>query len=124
MILAVEVVDAQGDALPLSTGETLPAWTGDFSGTPGAYFAKILHDDWTGDYPSAAYWRDISLAEDTRLAAFETSVDEFAFARQGEGPYTVHVQLIYRRAYQELMEQKGWDDPDIVMEEMLIEVAP
>jgi hypothetical protein len=57
--------------------------------------------------------------EDTRIAAFETATSRYGFAL-GDGlsePVTVEVRLIFRRAFQSLMEIKGWDDPDIVMEE-------
>jgi len=32
------------------------------------------------------------------------------------------VRLLFRRAFIELMEQKGWDDPDIVMESETIQL--
>ncbi len=44
----------------------------------------------------------------------------YTFAAPDEGPVTVEARLMYRRALQELMEQKGWDEPDIVMEESQI----
>jgi hypothetical protein len=122
MILQVTVEDSQGNAIPLKTGAVLPEWTGDLSGNPGTYFAKLLQDEWYGEFPTAAYWRDITLVEDTRIAAFETAENQFVFEANGEGPYTINVQLLYRRAYQELMEMKGWDDADILMEEAIIEV--
>jgi len=124
MILLVTVIDAQDRFVPLITGPVLPDWIGDYEGRPGTYFAKILRDDWTGEFPTAAYWRDISLVEDTRIAAFETAENQFVFGTDTEGPYQVHVQLLYRRAYQQLMEWKGWEDPDILMEEALIDVNP
>jgi hypothetical protein len=74
--------------------------------------------------PTAAYWRNISLVEDTRLAAYATDVSEYTFAAPEEGMVTVDVRLVYRRAFQELMEQKGWDDPDLIMEEDAVEVLP
>ena len=124
MILLVSVEDAAGKALPLKSGAVLPEWIGDLSGNPGTYFAKLLQDEWYGELPTAAYWRNISLVEDTRIAAFKTAENQFIFQAEDEGPYKVHVQLLYRRAYQELMEQKGWTDPDILMEEAIIEVNP
>jgi hypothetical protein len=122
MILLVTVEDDQGQAIPPESGALLPAWIGDLAGQPGAYFAKLLKDEWYDEFPTAAYWRDISLVEDTRIGAFETVENRFVFPATGEGDYTVHVQLLYRRAYQELMEQKGWTDPDILMEEAIIEL--
>ena len=34
-----------------------------------------------------------------------------------EGKYKINVKLIFRRAFIDLMEQKGWDMPDIMMAE-------
>jgi hypothetical protein len=124
MILLVSVEDAQGSVKTLKSGPKLPEWIGDLSGNPGFYFAKILKDEYSGEYPTASYWRSISLVEDTRIAAFETAKNQFVFQAENEGPYKVHVQLLYRRAYQELMDQKGWIDPDILMEEAILEVNP
>jgi hypothetical protein len=124
MILLVTVGDSGGREIPLKSGPVLPGWIGDLEDLPGTYFAKILRDDWTGEAPTAAYWRDISLVEDTRIPAFQTASNQFVFRADGEVPYKVHVQLLYRRAYQQLMEWKGWDDPDILMEEAVIEVSP
>ena len=123
MILVVQATDTDGNLLPLRDGPVLPDWTGNYAGQSGQYYAKILEDEWTGESPTAAYWRDISLVEDTRLPAFATDVSQYAFAAPAEGSVTVEARLVFRRAFQELMEQKGWDDPDIVMEEETIVVG-
>jgi hypothetical protein len=124
MILLVTVEDSNGNILPIKSGAVLPAWIGDLEGKPGTYFAKILKDEYSGEYPTPAYWRNISLEEDTRIGAFETAENQFVFeAGEGES-HKIHVQLLYRRAYQQLMEQKGWTDPDILMEEAIIELNP
>lgn len=123
LILAVRATDADGNLLPLRDGPVLPDWTGDYAGQPGKYYAKIVKDEWTGESPTGAYWRDISLVEDTRLAAFATDVSRYTFVAPAEGSVTVEARLIFRRAFQQLMEWKGWDDPDIVMEEETIVVA-
>lgn len=124
MILVLEAVDAAGDRLALLSGPSLPAWTGNYAGQPGRYYAKILEDEWTGEVPTASYWRDIRLVEDTRLAAFATDVSQYAFAAPTDGPFTVEARLIFRRAFQQLMEWKGWDDPDILMEEATLTLPP
>jgi hypothetical protein len=123
MLLVVRAVDADGNPLPLQEGPLLPEWTGDYAGQAGRYYAKILEDEWTGKSPTGAYWRDIRLVEDTRLAALATDVSQYIFDAPAEGPTTVEVRLVFRRAFLELMEQKGWDDPDIVMEEETLVVA-
>jgi hypothetical protein len=116
LILVVQAIDANGNRLPLLAGPALPDWTGNYASQPGRYYAQIFEDKWTGETPTAAYWRDVRLVEDTRLAAFATDTSHYTFAAPAVGPVTVEVQLIYRRAYQALMEQKGWTDPDMVME--------
>jgi hypothetical protein len=116
LILIVEATDVNGKALPLQDGPALPAWTGNYAGQPGRYYAKILEDEWTGEVPTASYWRDIRLVEDTRLAAFATDVSQYTFSAPGSGSITIEARLVYRRAFQQLMEWKGWDDPDILME--------
>ncbi len=42
--------------------------------------------------------------------------------RPGEAAQ-VKVRLIFRRAFQALAEQKGWTDPDILMEEAMIQAG-
>jgi hypothetical protein len=123
MILAVRATGGDGNPLPLGDGPVLPDWTGDYAGQPGRTYAKILEDEWTGESPTGAYWRDIRLVEDTRLAAFATDVSQYAFVMPADGPVTVEARLVFRRAFQQLMEWKGWDDPDIVMEEDVVRVT-
>ena len=123
MILQVQATDAEGNLLPLRDGEMLPDWTGDYAGQPGRYYAKILEDEWTGESPTGAYWRDIRLVEDTRLAAFATDVSQYTFAAPADGTITVEACLVFRRAFQQLMEWKGWDDPDILMEEETVVIV-
>jgi hypothetical protein len=122
LILAVNVVDAGGKTIALAEGPVLPEWTGDYAGQPGRAFAKLLRDEWTGETPTAAYWRPVAIVEDNRLAAFATDVTDYAFDAPRGKALTVEVQLIYRRAYQQLMAWKGWTDPDIVMEEQTLRV--
>jgi hypothetical protein len=120
MILVVSASDAGGRTLPYATGPVLPGWAGNYAGQAGKAFAKILEDLWTGDVPTASYWRDIRLVEDTRLAAFETDVTRYGFDAPDQGEVTVQIRLWYRRAFQQLMEWKGWEDADILMEEATI----
>jgi hypothetical protein len=116
LILVVEATDAASNTLPLSDGPLLPTWTGNYAGQPGRAFALILEDEWTGESPTAAFWRPIRLVEDTRLAAMATDVSHYTFAAPANGPITVEARLIFRRAFQQLMTWKGWTDPDILME--------
>ncbi len=123
MILVVEAVDANGKPLTLTTGPVNPDYSGNYGGQPGKTFAKILRDDQTGEAPTAAQWRAVTIISDTRLAAMATDASQYRFAAP-DGAVTIKVHLIYRRAFQLLQQQKGWTDPDIVMEEETIPLAP
>ena len=123
LILVVEALDENGNVLSLTEGPVNPAYSGNFGGLPGKTFAKILKDEWTGETPTGAYWRPVNLVEDTRLAALATDVTRYSFAASTKGAATIKVRLLFRRAFQLLAEQKGWNDADIVMEEVTISVA-
>jgi hypothetical protein len=123
LILVVQATNAKGKVIAQRSGPALPAWTGSYAGQPGKTFAKVLRDQWTGEAPTGAYWRPVEVVEDNRLAPFVPDVSRYAFAAPVGQPLQVKVQLIYRRAYQQLAEWKGWDDPDIVMEETTLHVG-
>ena len=123
MMLVVEVLDASGKPIALSQGPVLPSWTGNYAGQPGKGFAKILRDDWTGETPTAAYWRPVTIVEDTRIAALATDTSNYVFDMAPGNAATVKVKLVFRRAFQQLAQQKGWTDPDLVMAEETIQVA-
>ena len=115
LILVVTAIDEDGQILPLTEGPVLPEWTGNYAGQPGEAYAKILRDEWSGEVPSAAYWRDVTLVADNRIAAYETAETDYVFEAPAEGEVTVTAQLLFRRSFQKLAELKGWDDPDITM---------
>jgi len=123
MLLVVNAFDADGNRLELVEGPALPAWAGDYAGNPGKAFAKVLRDEWTGEIPTAAYWRPVTIVEDTRLAAMATDVTQYTFILPDAKIAEVEVRLIFRRAFYELAKIKGWDDPDILMEEATIHVG-
>ncbi len=122
MILVVEVTDAQGVPVNLSQGPVNPAWSGNYSGTPGKTFAKVLRDDWTGETPTAAYWRPVTVVEDSRLAALATDSTQYTFDLPAGVAGQVNVKLFFRRTFQEIAQQKGFTDPDILMETATIPV--
>jgi hypothetical protein len=122
LILVVEALDENGNMLSLIEGPVNPAYSGEFGGLPGKTFAKILRDEWTGEIPTGAYWRPVSIVEDTRLAALATDVTHYSFAASTNGAATIRVRLLFRRAFQSLAQSKGWTDPDILMAEDVIEV--
>ena len=123
VMLVVEAQNGQQQLLPLVAGPLLPEWTGDFAGKPGHAYAKILQDEWTGEFPTGAIWRPVQIKEDTRLAAMSSDVSQYTFAAPDDGSATVKVQVLYRKAFQQLAEWKGWDDPVVVMEKIQIQVG-
>ncbi len=118
MILAVTATGGQGQALSLQGGPTVPDWGGAQAGQPGTAFAKVLRDVETGESPVVSYWKQALIVEDNRIPAMgsDTSVYTFAAPVAG-GPVTVTAELRFRRAFQAVMDARGWDTPDIVMEE-------
>ncbi len=122
MILVVEALDADGKPLALRQGPANPAYSGDLGGLPGKTFAKVLKDEWTGETPTGAFWRPVKIVEDTRLAAMTTDTTRYTFDAPAGKVATVKVRLVFRRAFYELMKQKGWNDPDILMEHETIQV--
>lgn len=122
VMLVVEAEDGNGRMLPLQSGSALPTWAGNYAGQPGRAYAKILEDEWTGESPTGAIWRPVKIVEDTRLAALTSDVSRYLFDAPDDGSATVKVRLLYRKAFQQLAQWKGWDDADIVMEEATLHV--
>jgi len=124
LILLVEAFNAKGNRLPYLQGEKIPDWggvgdpkNGYYAGLPGKAYAKILAELWTEISPSGAYWNPTRLVSDNRLAPYASDSSTYIFDHPEQGAVTVHVRLIYRRAYRSLADQKGWVIPDIVMAE-------
>jgi hypothetical protein len=129
LILLVEAKDAQGNMLAQVGGDTIPAWggmgdpaRGYYAGLPGKAFAKVLAELWTETSPSGAYWNPTRLVSDNRLAAFATDLSQYVFTAPSQGPISVRVRLLYRRAYRLLADQKGWQIPDTLMTEDAIQL--
>lgn len=130
LILLVRATDADGAPLAQREGPQVPEWggvgdpaQGDYAGLPGKAFAKVLEELWTGISPSAAYWNPTRVLSDNRIAAFATDISTYTFATPASGSVHVEVTLLFRRAFIELMDQKGWDVPDIVMERHTLDIA-
>jgi hypothetical protein len=123
MILVVEAKDAQGHPLALRGGPILPDWVGNYAGQPGQTYAKVLQDEWTGEAPTAAYWRPVKIIADTRIPAFGTDRSQYVFDLPvGSSGAIVEARLFFRRNFQKLMEQKGWADEDVLMEQGRVEI--
>lgn len=129
MILLVTATDGEGRELPLVGGSTVPDWggigdpeAGYYAGRPGKGYAKILQELWTGVQPTGAYWNPTRIVRDNRLAAFAQDTNRFEFTAPEVGNVTVEARLLYRRAFIELMDQKGWGVPDILMERQVLSI--
>jgi len=129
MILLVNAVDERGQALELLEGSTVPEWGGKgdpgngyYAGLPGKGYAKILEELWTEISPSGAYWNPTRLLSDNRIPALGADTNAYIFTAPESRQATVEVTLLFRRAFKELMDQKGWDVPDIVMESQVIRI--
>ena len=121
VILLVRGQDGTGQPLALLAGPVLPDWLGVgdpargyYAGLPGMAFAKVLRELWTGLAPIGAYWNPTTIETDTRIPALAQVSATFVFAAP-DGAVEVDVLLLFRRAFRLLADQKGWDDPDIVM---------
>jgi len=127
LILVIEARTEGGELLELIEGPAIPEWAGIgdpddgcYGGQPGKIYAKVLEEFWTEVSPSGNYWNPTRIVSDNRIAAYETDTTSFQFVDLNEGKLTFNVKLIYRRAFIELIEQKGWDVPDIMMAEEVI----
>jgi hypothetical protein len=126
MILYLNATDQEEIPLPLIAGPRLPGWCGIgdpalgyYAGLPGQVYARILQERWTEVYPSGAYWNPTRILSDNRLAPFASDTTRYVFEDPDPGQKVkVEVRLLFRRAFIELMDQKGWDVPDIPMEEV------
>ena len=58
----------------------------------------------------------MTIVADTRLAPFAADRSRYTFALPaGDGTASIQARLLYRRAPQKLMAQKGWTDADLLM---------
>jgi hypothetical protein len=124
MILVLMAGDAQGRALAQRGGPTVPGWGGAQAGRPGTIFAKVLRDVHTGEAPVVSYWRQTLIASDNRLPALSSDRSTYSFETpDAGGQVTITAELRFRRAPWAILEAKGWDRPDIVMEESRVTAA-
>ena len=87
------------------------------AGLSGTAFAKVLRSVVSGEYP-VFYWKQALILSDNRIPAFGTDTSVFSFVvPSAAGTATISVQLRFRRAFEDLLDVKGWDSPDIIMEE-------
>jgi hypothetical protein len=99
----------------------VPDWGGAQAGRPGKAYAKVLRDEETGESPVVSYWKPTTIVSDNRIPALGSDTSVYTFdASSASDPMTVIVQLRFRRLFQAVMDAKGWDTPDVVMEETQI----
>jgi hypothetical protein len=130
LILVVLAYGSDASGLSLKEGPVLPEWCGSgdpadgcYAGLPGKVYVKLLEEIRTGVSPTAAYWNPTRVVMDTRLGAFESDVGEFLFIAPDSGDVRIEAVLLYRRAYKKLMDLKGWNEPDIVMESAAVTIS-
>ncbi len=129
MILLVQAEGLDGTRLTQVDGPTVPAWggvgdpeQGYYAGLPGQGYAKILMELWTEVSPTGAYWNPTRVVSDNRIQAMESDTSSFVFTAPTYGSVSIEVGLFFRRAFIELMDQKGWNDPDILMEQAIVTI--
>ena len=129
LLLLVTVTYENEQPLPLLEGERIPEWggvgdpnLGYYSGLPGKGYAKILSELWTELEPTGSYWNPTQIVSDNRIPAYGTDFSTYIFSVPTEGKVNVEISLIFRRAFKELMDQKGWVAPDILMEQLILTI--
>ncbi len=124
MLLVVEAT-ADGAPLELSDGPVVPDYGGNLAGRPGRGYARVLGDaDGNRNVP---FWRATEVLEDTRIRGAERDEVTLRFAGpEGGGEVSVTARLVYRRAFQAMMEAKKWnlDDTEIGLAEASAELSP
>jgi hypothetical protein len=123
LILTVSAID--GSSLPLAQagGGTVPDWGGAQAGMPGKIFAKVLEDTLTRKYPVVSYWKQTFILSDNRIPALSSDTSVYQFTMPpGGGEITISAVLLFRRNLQSELDTRGWDSPDILMEEAQIEL--
>jgi hypothetical protein len=129
LILLVEATGPDGRTLTHLEGPQVPEWggigdpvQGNYAGLPGKAYARVLQELWTEQAPSAAYWNPTRVLSDNRLAAYSSDTSVYSFATPPTEPVQLHVRLFFRRAFRLLAQQKGWNDPDILMESVAFSI--
>jgi hypothetical protein len=123
MILTVAASGRQGQGLAQEKCPLVPDWGGAQAGLPGKAFAKVLRDVETGEAPVVSYWKQALIVSDNRIPAMASDVSSYAFLAPAAGNQaTVTVDLRFRRAFQGVMDARGWDSPDVMMEHVQLSV--
>ena len=117
LILTVQPLDDQGQPLAQLSGPRVPEWGGAQANQSGTTYAKVLRDAATGQFPVVSYWKQTLLVDDSRISALDSAVSEYVFAAPiGDNTITITSELRFRRLFQDVMDAKGWQAPDVIME--------
>lgn len=112
LILRMEARDWRNIPLTQTGGPMIPVWAApDLAGYAGEIFANVLKDKDTNLAPSFSYWNPVENAwqgADTRLPPQITVQSEYAFAAPYDQTAKITATLIYRRAFMNVVYQKGW----------------
>ena len=122
LILVVEALDGDSGA-PLTqlSGPQVPSWGGEQAGLPGQAYAKVLQEIASGDFPVVSYWNPTRILGDNRIPALGSANSQYTFgAPQFGEAYTITARLALRRTFQAEMDRRGWNEPDIPMEEVTV----
>lgn len=124
LILLIEAKDRKDTLLAQVEGPMIPVWGGvgdhaeDYGGRPGVIYANLLKDKDTNISPTAAYWNPTIPAwpgSDTRLMPGEATLSKYSFVAPSNGSVTVTARLIYRYAFIDIIRQKEWNRPDVLV---------
>ncbi|MDQ2691810.1 MAG: hypothetical protein M3Y68_07260, partial [Chloroflexota bacterium] len=126
LILVVEARDWRGTSLTQSDGPRVPVWAApDYGGYAGQIFANILKDKDTNLAPAFAYWNPVEAAwqgADTRLPPLTPVQSVYSFAAPYDRTATITARLIYRRAFFNVAQEKGWSLSDLDVEVSTVKV--
>ncbi len=114
-ILLVQATDSSGAQLTFEpdSSSVVPDYAGvgdptmgNYAGLPGKGFAKIFA---RGDERRVFFTEALSIASDNRIPSGATDWSSYGFQiPEGFVPVRVEAKLIYRRAFRDLAETKGW----------------
>jgi hypothetical protein len=129
LILLVEARDWRNNPLVQTDGPKVPAWAApDYGGYAGQIFANILKDKDTNLAPSLSYWNPVENAwegSDTRLLPWVPAQSDYAFAAPYDRTARITATLIYRKAFMNVVHQKGWSlgDLDVKVTDSILECS-
>jgi hypothetical protein len=122
MILTVSAIDESGQPLAQLSGPTVPVWGGTQAGLPGKGFAKVLRDALSGTWPVVSYWKQTFIESDSRIPALKDDISQYIFqAPVSRENVTFNIELLFRRLFHDEAQARGWEEPDILMEQVQVE---